>query len=114
MKTVLTFLKNHWKRMATLFVLSAISTFAAFQVHKSGFEVGKHVGRCEITCAIFMGDFIAYDDLTEDDVLGWIWEQNKQGDETADEYKTRIEADRTAYVQSKIDRNATQATGVHW
>ena len=62
MKTALTFLKNHWKRMATLFVLSAISTFAAFQVHKSGFEVGKHVGRCEITCAIFMGDFIAYDD----------------------------------------------------
>ena len=62
MKTALTFFKNHWKRMTTLFVLSMVGTFAAIQVHKSGIEVGKHVGRCEITCALFMGDFIAYDD----------------------------------------------------
>ena len=61
MKTVLTFLKNHRKRMTTLFVLSMVGTFAAIQVHKSAIEVGKHVGRCEITCALFMGDFVALD-----------------------------------------------------
>ena len=62
MKTALTFLKSHWKRIATLFVLSMVGTFAAMEVHKDGIEVGKHVGRCEVTCALFMGDFVAYDD----------------------------------------------------
>ena len=47
--------------MATLLVLSMVSTFAAIQVHKNGIDLGKQVGRCEITCALFMGDFIALD-----------------------------------------------------
>ncbi len=58
--------------------------------------------------------FIKYDDLKESDVLGWIYEANKEGDETAAEYKARIEAERTAKVQAQIDRKATQATGVPW
>ena len=58
--------------------------------------------------------FIKYDDLKESDVLGWIYEANKDTDETADEYKSRIEAERTAKVQAQIDRKATQATGVPW
>ena len=64
--------------------------------------------------------YIAYADLKESDVLGWIWEQNKgpstggpEG-ETAAEYKARIEAERTAKVEAQIERNATQATGVPW
>tara|TARA_R100001082_G_C4219188_1_gene98457 strand:+ start:173 stop:445 length:273 start_codon:yes stop_codon:yes gene_type:complete len=61
MKTALNFLKNRWKRMATLLALSIVGTFAAIQVNKSGIEFGKQVGRCEITCALFMGDFIALD-----------------------------------------------------
>ena len=65
-------------------------------------------------------NIFTYSDLKESDVLGWIWEANKgpitggSEDETAEEYKARIEADRTAYVQAKIDRNATQASGVPW
>ena len=62
MKTTLTFLKNRWKRMATLLVLSMVSTFAAIQVHINGIDLGKQVGRCEVTCALFIGDFIALDD----------------------------------------------------
>ena len=62
MKTALTFFKNYWKRMAPLFVLSTVSTFAAFQVHKNGVDLGKQVGRCEIACALFISDFIAIDD----------------------------------------------------
>ena len=62
MKTALTFLKNHWKRMTTMFVLSLVGTFAAMEVYKNGIDLGKQVGRCEITCALFIGDFIALDD----------------------------------------------------
>ena len=59
-------------------------------------------------------DFISYDALKESDVLGWIYEANKEGDETADEYKTRIESERTAKVQAQIDRKAAQSDGVPW
>ena len=44
-----------------MFTLSLIGTYAALEVHKDGIEIGKQVGRCQITCAIFMGDFIALD-----------------------------------------------------
>ena len=59
-------------------------------------------------------DFIKYDDLKESDVLGWIYEANKDSDETADEYKARIEAERTAKVQAQIDRKAAQSDGLPW
>ena len=56
--------------------------------------------------------FIKYDSLKESDVLGWIYEANKEGDETASEYKARIEAERTAKVQAQIDRKAAQSDGL--
>ena len=59
-------------------------------------------------------DFIKYDDLKESDVLGWIYEANKEGDETADEYKARIESERTAKVQAQIDRATAQSDGLPW
>ena len=46
-------------------------------------------------------DFISYDAL-------------KESDETAEEYKTRIESERTAKVQAQIDRKAAQSDGVPW
>ena len=58
--------------------------------------------------------FIEYDSLKESDVLGWIYEANKAEDETADEYKARIEAERTAKVQAQIDRKAAQSNGLPW
>tara|TARA_Y100000114_G_C11543658_1_gene223829 strand:- start:10 stop:378 length:369 start_codon:yes stop_codon:yes gene_type:complete len=64
--------------------------------------------------------FIAYKDLKESDVLGWIYDANKgptsdgPEDETADEYKARIEAERTAKVQAQIDRKAAQSDGLPW
>ena len=64
--------------------------------------------------------FIAYKDLKESDVLGWIYEANKgsrsggPADETADQYKARIEAERTAKVQAQIDRKAAQSDGLPW
>ena len=58
--------------------------------------------------------FIAYASLTEANVLGWVYASLVEGDETPDEAKARIEADRTAKVQKQIDRAATQDTGVPW
>ena len=58
--------------------------------------------------------YIAYADLTEADVLGWIWTSLIEDEETAAEAKARIEANRTARVQGQIDRAATQATGIPW
>ena len=59
-------------------------------------------------------DYIAYADLTEADVLGWVYSSLIVGDETAAEAKARIEAERTAKVQKQIDAAATTATGVPW
>ncbi|MEK9695943.1 MAG: hypothetical protein VW270_09270, partial [Candidatus Poseidoniales archaeon] len=53
-------------------------------------------------------DFIPYADLTEATVLGWVYNSLIEGDETADEAKARIEANRTAKVQGQIDRANSQ------
>jgi len=59
-------------------------------------------------------DFIRYNDLTEPDVLNWIYESLKEGEETADEAKARVEANRTQRVQNQIDAAATETEGVPW
>jgi len=58
--------------------------------------------------------FIVYAELSQADVLGWIWTSLIEGSETAAEAKARIEANRTARVQGQIDRATTQAKGVPW
>ena len=58
--------------------------------------------------------FIPYADLTEDDVLGWVYNSLSEGDETADQAKARVEANRTEKVQGQIDRAATQSDGLPW
>ena len=86
----------------------------------SGGETATEGGKNRFTYDASSSDYIAYADLKESDVLGWIWEANKgpsnggPEDETAEEYKARIETERTAKVQAQIDRAATQATGVPW
>jgi hypothetical protein len=47
-------------------------------------------------------------------VLGWVYASLVEGDETPEEAKARIEADRTAKVQGQIDRAASQSSGVPW
>ena len=59
-------------------------------------------------------DYIPYADLTENDVLDWVYNSLIEGDETADEAKARIEADRDAKVQKQIDAAATTESGVPW
>ena len=71
-------------------------------------------GKLRLTPDPSSSDYIAYADLTEADVLGWVYDSLKEGDETADEAKARVEADRTAKVQGQIDRAASQSDGVPW
>ena len=59
-------------------------------------------------------DYIAYADLTEANVLGWVYDSLAEGDETAAEAKTRIETERTAKVQGQIDHASANSTGVPW
>ena len=59
-------------------------------------------------------DFIPYADLTENDVLGWVYASLVEGDETPAEAKARVEADRDGKVQKQIDAAATTASGMPW
>ena len=68
--------------------------------------------RCEYDAS--SPTYIAYADLTEANVLGWVYDSLIEGEETAEEAKARIEADRTGKVQGQIDRAASQASGVPW
>ena len=71
-------------------------------------------GKLRCTYDASSPDYIPYADLTENDVLGWVYNSLIEGDETADEAKARIEADRTAKVQGQIDRAASQSDGMPW
>ena len=68
--------------------------------------------RCEYDAS--SPTYIPYADLTEADVLNWVYASLVQGDETPEQAKARVEADRTAKVQGQIDRANTQADGLPW
>ena len=80
----------------------------------SGPESATEGGKLRLTPDPSSSDYIAYADLTEADVLGWVYSSLIEGDETADEAKARVEADRDAKVQGQIDRAASQSDGVPW
>ena len=68
--------------------------------------------RCEYDAS--SPTYIPYADLSEADVLGWVYTSLIEGEETADEAKARVEADRASKVQKQIDAAATTASGVPW
>ena len=71
-------------------------------------------GKLRCTADPSASDYIAYADLKESDVLGWVYSSLIVGDETAAEAKKRIEDDRTAKVQGQVDRAAANSNGVPW
>ena len=71
-------------------------------------------GKLRCTADPSSSDYIAYASLKESDVLGWVYDSLKEGDETAAEAKKRIEDERTAKVQGQIDRAAANSSGVPW
>tara|TARA_R110002012_G_scaffold320154_2_gene542582 strand:+ start:144 stop:488 length:345 start_codon:yes stop_codon:yes gene_type:complete len=71
-------------------------------------------GKLHCTADPSSSDYIAYANLKESDVLGWVYDSLKKDDETAAEAKKRIEDDRTAKVQGQIDSAAANSDGVPW
>ena len=71
-------------------------------------------GKLQCTANPSASDYIAYADLKESDVLGWVYDSLRTGDETAAEAKARKEAERTAKVQGQIDRASANSTGLPW
>jgi len=71
-------------------------------------------GKLRCTADPSASDYIAYADLKESDVLGWVYSSLIVDDETAAEAKKRIEDERTAKVQGQIDRAAANSSGVPW
>ena len=71
-------------------------------------------GKLQCTANPSASDYIAYASLKESDVLGWVYDSFKEGDETAAEAKKRIEDERTAKVQGQIDRATANSDGVPW
>ena len=80
----------------------------------SGDESASYGGKLRLTYDASSLDFIAYDKLTKDDVLGWVYDSLKEGDETANEAKARVESERTAKVNAQITKNADTSNGVPW
>jgi hypothetical protein len=68
--------------------------------------------RCEYDASA--AGYIAYADLTEADVLGWVYASLVEGEETSEEAKLRVEADRDGKVQKQIDAATSTASGVPW
>ena len=93
----------------------------------SGF-VARETGKLRCEPDPSASGYIAYADLTENDVLGWVYnsirkhyhEDDADGNETtvytetAAEAKARTEEERTAKVQGQIDRATANSTGVPW
>ncbi len=91
-----------------------LAYWSLIAANDAGDETATEGGKQRFEYDASSSDFIPYSDLKESDVLGWIWEACKVGDETAEEFKARIESERTAKVQAQIDRKAAQADGVPW
>ena len=79
-----------------------------------GTHSAQEGGKLRCTADPSSSDYIAYASLKESDVLGWVYDSLKEGDETAAEAKKRIEDDRTAKVQGQIDSAAANSDGVPW
>jgi hypothetical protein len=58
--------------------------------------------------------FVAYDSLTEDTVLGWVYESLIEGEETAAEAKARIEEVRKGKVDAQVAKKTAVASGTPW
>ena len=71
-------------------------------------------GKLRLTPDANADDFVAYDNLTEATVLGWVYDSLREGDETATEAKTRIETNRQGKVTAQVAKKTADASGTPW
>jgi len=77
---------------------------------ESAVEAGKL--RCEPDPS--SEGYVPYAELTEETVLGWVYDSLKEGEETAEEAKARIEENRTGKVEAQIAKKNSQSSGMPW
>ena len=58
--------------------------------------------------------YIPYADLTENDVLNWVYDSLVEGEETPAEAKDRVAAELVLKVDAQIARNSTESEGLPW
>ena len=78
-------------------------------INDSGPETASAGGKYTCTPDPSASDFVPYDSLTEETVLGWVKADLPNG-ETASEMETRL----VGKVDAQITRNADTADGVPW
>lgn len=71
-------------------------------------------GKLRLTPDASANGFIAYDNLTEETVLGWVYDSLREGDETATEAKTRVETVRQNKVTAQVVKKTSDASGMPW
>ena len=76
--------------------------------------VAIEAGKLKLTPDSTASDFIAYTDLTEATVLGWVYNSLIKDDETANEAKARVEKVRQDKVTAQVARKTAEASGMPW
>lgn len=76
--------------------------------------VATEGGKLRLTPDATASDFVAYADLTEATVLGWVYESLIEGEETATEAKERIEANRQGKVTAQVAKKTAESSGMPW
>jgi len=71
----------------------------------SGPEQAVEAGKLRMEADPSDPNFIPYEQLTEADVLGWVWDEVD---------KEAIELDRVGKVDAQIERNNSTADGLPW
>ena len=69
-------------------------------------ESGKHVCEPDPSSA----GFVAYDDLTEEVVIGWVKDSLATGEDTASEIESRLKDK----VEAQVARKTSEAIGMPW
>ena len=77
-----------------------------------GPEMANDGGKLHLAYDASAPDYIPYDNLTEDTVLGWVYSSLCVGDETPEEAKARVEARLVTKVNSVI--TPTISDGLPW
>ena len=67
-------------------------------------------GKLKLTYDASDPDFTPYADLTQAEVLGWVYDSLREGDETATEAKTRVETDRQGKVTAQVAAKSADAS----
>jgi hypothetical protein len=71
-------------------------------------------GKLRLTPDSTASDFVAYNNLTESTVLGWVYNSLIEEEETADEAKARTETNLQEKVTAQVARKTAEASGMPW